>query len=143
MLKEKAGYILNISNSKCLTPKIQGWPESLFGFCPQGVMLRMNFLANQYLKNIFPQLFKLKKKTRNLKDMPEKMNELQVNVGSILEELKKKDYKERRIVLIVSTNFSVSLKDYSTEVCFPTWEKEIFTPTPALHTEGSSTFKLS
>ena len=72
MLKEKAGYILNVSNSKCLTPKIQGWPESLFGFCPQGVMLRMNFLANQYLKNIFPQLFKKKRKKKNLKDMPEK-----------------------------------------------------------------------
>ena len=72
------------------------------------------------------------------------MNELQVNVGSILEELKKKkDYKKKRIVLIVSTNFPVSLKDYSIEVCFPTWEKEIFTPTPALHTKGSSTSKLS
>lgn len=90
MLKEKAGYILNISNSKCLTPKIQGWPESLFGFCPQGVMLRMNFLANQYLKNIFPQLFKLKKKNKEFKRHARKMNELQVNVGSILEELKKK-----------------------------------------------------
>ena len=96
MLKEKAGYILNVSNSKCLTPKIQGWPESLFGFCPQNVMLRTNFLANPVFKKYISSIVQKKKKKKELKRHARKMNELQVNVGSILEELKKKKTIRRK-----------------------------------------------
>ena len=50
-----------------------------------------NELSGQSVfKKYISSIVQIKKKIRNLKDMPEKMNELQVNVGSILEELKKK-----------------------------------------------------
>ena len=79
MLKEKARYILNISKSKCLTPKIQGWPESLFGFCSQDVTLRTNFLANPVFKKYISSIVQIKNKNKKKKEFKRharKMNEL-------------------------------------------------------------------